>query len=80
MTFIAIVVHCNDGIQSHLNIFEELLKLPPPDPGRPAELLLHRDPLHLQQRLLPQNLLFVRPFLQTVRILSPCFVTFIGLP
>ena len=35
-----------------LDNFHELLQLPPPEPGGPAEVLLHGDPLGLQQLFL----------------------------
>ena len=46
-------------MNGYLDHFHELLKLPPPEPGRPAQVLLHSDPLGLQELLLSKNVLFV---------------------
>ena len=41
----------------------QLLQLPPPPPPSSGQILLQLNSLHLQQLLLPENFLLVRPFL-----------------
>ena len=48
---------------SSLDTFHQLLQLSSSGPASPGQVLLHLDTFHLQQLLLPQNLLLVRPFL-----------------
>ena len=48
---------------SDLDTPHQLLQLSPPRSPSPGQVLLHLDPLHSQQLLLPENFLLVRPFL-----------------